>query len=410
MIIPPGIVASGSRFMPLTGVASARHTGTVAVSNPMSWNTEFRDQIGAYAAGQPTRFTLTQNAIIRMATNRFSISRIGQLYHLKNAANFNGMGHQRSRTSVNYTGTNIMSAPVEALTNDYFTSTQNEGTAEANTFSWHGIEVIPSALKGALVNRNSNQAYAAGTATTVEWNNEVYDYGGYHDNAVNPSRITIPVTGVYRLSCNVVVNATTYAWGWMRVNGAIVAGCPQVSHDLDCDLLNMCSAPMELNAGDYVDVVIQSNAAGNIGANHQTWFAIELVDPAIKRCLIYPTAAQNVTTGNPVINYGAETYDTAAMFNAGTNAQRIYIPSGCTEARITMNLGCAWNGGKVEPSAYHSAAGSGNVMATSHSHCVNALGLWVPVTPGDYVQSQFYAVNTRGLNTGVSSWLCVEAR
>ena len=394
---------------PYLGFASAKGSGNIGVSSPMSWNQEHYDGLNAYNSGQPTRLTVQNACLARISSQRFSTSQIGQLQHQKNGASFDGMGRSRSRTNVNFTGTAISSAPVVLAANDYLTTNQLEGTGDAGS-TWHGVEVIDSAFQGALVNRSSNQAYSAATMTTVQWNQEVYDTGGYHDNSTNPSRFTIPANGVYRISCNILVNASTYAWGRMKVNGTVIVGCPQTSHDLDCDYINLVSAPLVLTAGDYVEVEIQTNLAGNIGAGNDTWFAIEKVDPSIKRCLIYGTGAQNVTTANPFINFNTEAYDTAAMFDSAVNAQRIYVPAGCTQARITMNLGCAWNGGKIEPSVNFSAAGSGSVIATSHSHFVNACGIWVPATPGEYIAARFYAVNTRAYQNDQTSWICLEAR
>lgn len=408
MIIAPG--RFGVAVPPPQRIASARHTANIPVSNPMSWNTEFIDQINAYDAAQPTRLTMQSAGLARFASNRFSGSAAGGLQQLKNGAVFHGMGQQRQRISGSFCGTNVQSAPVEVNAADYFTTYQYEGTADANAYSWQGVEILDPSLKGAQLRKSANQAYSAATLTLATWDTEVYDVAGYHDNVTNPGRITIPVTGLYRLSCNLLITSTTYAWGYMTVNGAVVAGCPQVSHDLDCDLLNMTSAPMQLTAGDYVEVFFRTNVGGSLFASEQTWFAIEKVDPTIKRCLVYPTVAQNATTGAPTINFGAEAYDTDGMFDAATNAQRLYVPAGCTEARLTMNLSTAWNGGKIEPNAFFAGKQSGQLLSSSHSHFVNALGLWVPVSPGDYAVATFYAVNTRAMTLGVSSWLCLEAR
>lgn len=54
-------------------------------------------------------------------------------------------------------------------------------------------------LDGALAYKSVNQTLTTGTPTILSFANEQYDNSGYH-NAVNDSRLTIPITGRYRLT------------------------------------------------------------------------------------------------------------------------------------------------------------------------------------------------------------------
>lgn len=51
----------------------------------------------------------------------------------------------------------------------------------------------PAVYKGSLVKRvTSAQSIANATPTKVQWNDEVYDTGAFHDNATNNTRLSVP--------------------------------------------------------------------------------------------------------------------------------------------------------------------------------------------------------------------------
>ena len=82
-------------------------------------------------------------------------------------------------------------------------------------------------VSGALVNRITSGFAIGITPTAVEWNSEVYDTGGYHDNAVNPSRLTVPPgsSGLVRLSVGLKVDASGgQLYAELRRNGSYVDG------------------------------------------------------------------------------------------------------------------------------------------------------------------------------------------
>lgn len=56
--------------------------------------------------------------------------------------------------------------------------------------------VVPlDTLNRALVTRTAVQSITDSTPTAISFNIETFDVGGLHDNAVNPSRFTIPAAG-----------------------------------------------------------------------------------------------------------------------------------------------------------------------------------------------------------------------
>jgi len=55
----------------------------------------------------------------------------------------------------------------------------------------------------ARVTNSSNISIPDNTNTTLTFNTETFDNGGFHSTSVNTERLTIPVDGVYLIGCNV---------------------------------------------------------------------------------------------------------------------------------------------------------------------------------------------------------------
>lgn len=68
---------------------------------------------------------------------------------------------------------------------------------------WRAIS--PTLRIAGRLERSSTQAIANATEVYIDWNSEVYDPYGFHDNGVNPSRITVPTgfAGIYHVSAGV---------------------------------------------------------------------------------------------------------------------------------------------------------------------------------------------------------------
>lgn len=108
------------------------------------------------------------------------------------------------------------------------------------------------------------------TGTAIALNNEAAAHGGFdtaglHDDAVNNSRLTAPVDGVYLVSAEV---------GW-QVSGSglrqisIIAPTqaqPQIASDRDepvsgsNDMFQSVSAATRLEAGDYIELVVNQSS------------------------------------------------------------------------------------------------------------------------------------------------------
>lgn len=147
-------------------------------------------------------------------------------------------------------------------------------------------------LMGALVYYPSNvtaQNWTAGTILTG-FTAETYDTHGFHDNATNPSRLTIPsglgITRV-RLSGQLKVSALGTAGTFnLRIykNGVgVYSGEPEVlfasTTASSAAAANISSPPLDCVAGDYFELRVFVTGDTSLDAvATSTWFAIEVAE------------------------------------------------------------------------------------------------------------------------------------
>ena len=80
-------------------------------------------------------------------------------------------------------------------------------TADSSTatgLKWAAVSAPTTS--GVLVTRSTNVSVANGTVTTIDFTTEKYDTDAFHDNATNPSRLTVPAgkAGYYWVYCTSV--------------------------------------------------------------------------------------------------------------------------------------------------------------------------------------------------------------
>lgn len=142
--------------------------------------------------------------------------------------------------------------------------------AEAVANGWDAIRDLAVAVDTdvqALMFRGARCYLAAqnlnsGVSTNIPWTAEDYDVGGFHDNAVNNSRLTVPagLGGYYRISASLAFGsgfASTRIAGHFLKNGAVVRGSAAEIGSAAAGTfpaLNF-STDLLLVAGDYVEVL-----------------------------------------------------------------------------------------------------------------------------------------------------------
>ena len=153
------------------------------------------------------------------------------------------------------------------------------------------VEVAAAtALRGAKVYRNATQTVAFATNVQISWDTELWDTDGFWSIA-NPTRITIPVDGKYRITARYAtasVTGTTDIWILsLKINGASVGlqnvlgnnAAANASMGQEIELTD------DFTAGDYLeaDLVHTYNAGTTVGGTngrYHTYMMIELLEAA----------------------------------------------------------------------------------------------------------------------------------
>jgi hypothetical protein len=122
-----------------------------------------------------------------------------------------------------------------------------------------------SAFSGASVGSSTDQTISSATYTALTWDTETFDVGGYHDNATNNSRITIPsgkagYYGIYAW-CQVDGNTSAartiviYKNGSSAQSSAIPASATFPTMQI--------SGVLNLAVGDYIEIFVYQPSGSN---------------------------------------------------------------------------------------------------------------------------------------------------
>lgn len=148
---------------------------------------------------------------------------------------------------------------------------------------WDTVGSAGGSVLGARVTRATAQSVADSTVTAIAWDSETRDDGGWHDNATNNSRLTVPTGkgGRWYLICaclRYASNATGRRNSAIRLNGTtnIVTQNILTVAATDAQKINMAGIYYLADA-DYVEVIAFQNSGGNLDVevtNGESWFAI----------------------------------------------------------------------------------------------------------------------------------------
>lgn len=332
----------------------------------------------------------------------------------KNGADFLGGALSLSQENIQQVAT----GPLSVSAGDYFTLGKGTGGTENYTGGiWLGIEVLPSSTKYATVSMTANQALSAGVSTALIWDNEVADVGGWHDNATNNTRLTVP-SGVTRVK----LVGNTYSTSLVNTpynleikkNGATVAG-GGIMGSYYTGQMNLSSAVLEVAAGDYFELIATSTAAQTVATNNFTWFSIfEVADYA--RALVKKVATQSVTSGVEValaFGSGSEVYDTNNIHDTATNNTRFTVPAGFTKAKVSFSVLTANATGnhtaKVAKNGSWPIAGlPGMNTNISGVDYLSGEGAWIDVAENDYFELLFTSGSNQTLPADDRTWFSIE--
>ena len=109
---------------------------------------------------------------------------------------------------------------------------------------------------------------SSATFTPIPWTVETFDTDGYWESVTNPTRFTAPVDGIYRITASVSfsVSNDAIALAGYWVDGATVVNSDESfgrNNDVDTGgVLGFNGSDIvELDAGQYVEIVCYSNGA-----------------------------------------------------------------------------------------------------------------------------------------------------
>jgi hypothetical protein len=144
-----------------------------------------------------------------------------------------------------------------------------------------------STIPAARAMRSSDQTIADDTLTALQWNSENFDTMNLHSGAVNNTRFTAPISGVYEISAGVVWppnDAGTFRGLWLSVNGE--GNCCRASsvvspvqtggtHESVSDI-------EKLAAGDFVEAFVRQTSGGPlnvVGTYQDTFLSMTWIGP-----------------------------------------------------------------------------------------------------------------------------------
>lgn len=282
-------------------------------------------------------------------------------------------------------------------------------------YTWFCLERIAQSPNYALTKKTANQT--SFTSGNVSFDAEVADTNGWHDNASNNERLTVP-SGVSRV--RLIGNITTGSFSGaaeavITKNGtADVVGLPGRRRSGSGNkLINLASPPINVSPGDYFAINAVLDSSSSILYNDYTWFTIEEVPASIKSCLVYNSAGHSLTTTDTYLNWDSEDHDPDGMHSTGSNTSRLTVPAGCSWARLTWHLKGQlnstqriWAQVKKNNAAVIGTAHDAETGASGKYQRLNGIGAWVAVSPGDYFELQA-RVNTGSLTTA-GGWFAME--
>ncbi|WP_372743177.1 glycosyl hydrolase family 28-related protein, partial [Neptunomonas sp.] len=136
----------------------------------------------------------------------------------------------------------------------------------------------------AIATRSGNQSISDVTVTPINWNAEQRDDCGWHDNATNNTRLTVP-PGVDRVivSASIVWDNNSVGERLVRItkNGSQFPGtaASRIAASTNTSQ-NVTTGALNVVSGDYFELEVRqsSTAALNVLADNATWFSIVTIE------------------------------------------------------------------------------------------------------------------------------------
>jgi hypothetical protein len=188
---------------------------------------------------------------------------------------------------------NVISPVLQVVAGDYFElflTVSSDTSITIRQRSWFSIMEVPSTFgtfSGAVVKKSVDQTAANyTTATAIAFDAEEYDTDGYHDNASNNTRLTVP-SGVSYVRLHAIVSVTGLSAGefaFLEIYKGGLAMTPQVTaiymtgSSLTAPSVMIFTPVLAVSAGNYFEVRLQVATDTSITITAlETFFSIEKV-------------------------------------------------------------------------------------------------------------------------------------
>jgi hypothetical protein len=111
----------------------------------------------------------------------------------------------------------------------------------------------------------ADQSIPSATSTEIAFNAEDFDSDGFHDNATNNTRLTVPtgMGGYYHISGQVYwdnADVDGVRLVYVLVNGSASAKAQASDDAPSTDFIQHFSCTLKLEAGDYVEIRVYQNS------------------------------------------------------------------------------------------------------------------------------------------------------
>lgn len=392
---------------------------------PLVYGAELVDTINAFNVATSTSRHVVQAAYTgRYGRFGFSSQVANTAYEgktFKNGAAFRGMAQKHSSIVTGNAAINAKSAPVVLATSDYFEAyvdvTTGTNDTAVNDQNWGELEIMPPWFAGALVDKSAGQALAASTVTTLTFDQEVYDIGGWHDNVTNNSRLTIPSgVSLVRVQFNALSTTTSgQIIGLIGKNGAGTISPSGNTEQLFAKGMNGYTGPLAVTAGDYFVFQVFVTTAQTLPAGNTCWFSIEQLPPLLKYALVTKNATQALSAGvAAIVTWNTEVADVGTWHDTVTNNTRLTVPSGVTKVRVSANVEGA---SAANPFHAQILKNGAVVVGTSKSNnnasgadYLNLSTAILDVVAGDYFEVEVTSTTARNIATSTNGncWFAIE--
>lgn len=280
--------------------------------------------------------------------------------------------------------------------------------------------VIPDS---ALVHKNAGETYGTG-GTIMDWQVEDYDRGGWHDPAVNNSRLTVP-SGVdlvrYGGNCKTQAASNRNNLAQLK-NGASFfgRGWNQTNPNTGVGAVNAWSAPTPVVPSDYFEYsMITSSGTATPNVEDYTWAAIEALDSALRFALVGKTANQALAASTPTalswLEAGvAGAVDTDGFHSDAVDPSRLSVPAGSGIALVRLSGNLLESGGSniLAEITKNGATARGlpaRQQGSGSADPINLVSAPIEVIAGtDFFEMLVTLSSATSINFGDSTWFCIE--